>query len=156
MRRMVLAAAFVLVSTAAAAQQPPTAITRVEAWLKAVVAHEAGTLDDPAESIAAWPTPMVRRLWVDVHSLVLMMRNPRIGRFDVRQPGQRTVQQYRYTPGELRRLRALACAAGGGLHYPGCEAVDPLKELDADLRRLAQLAEEARRQGDENYILRRG
>jgi tetratricopeptide (TPR) repeat protein len=146
----------VLLAIVDVSAQPPTNVARVEAWLKAVVAHEPGTLDDPAESVAAWTTPTVRKLWVDVRNLVTMMRNPRIGRFDIRQPGQRAVQQYRYTAGELRRMRALACAAGGGLHYPGCESVDALKELDADLRRLARLAEEARRNGDENYILRRG
>jgi len=156
MRRVLLSAALVLLTTAAAAQQPPTGVARVEAWLKAVLAHEPGTLDDAAEQVAEWPTSSVRKLWIDVNGLVLLMRNPRIGRFDIRQPGQRTVQQVRYTASELRRMRALACAAGGGLHEPGCEGVNALKELDADLRRLALLAEEARRQGDENYILRRG
>src|SRR5262245_9185943 len=104
MQRATLAAAFLLVGTVAAAQQPPTRIAHVEAWLKAVLTHEPGTLDDAAEALAAWPTAAVRTLWIDVYNLVSLMRNPRIGRFDIRQPGQRTVQQVRYTPNEMRRL----------------------------------------------------
>src|SRR5262252_9109701 len=100
MRRVLLSAALVLLTTAAAAQQPPTGVARVEAWLKAVLAHEPGTLDDAAEQVAEWPTSSVRKLWIDVNGLVLLMRNPRIGRFDIRQPGQRTVQQVRYTASE--------------------------------------------------------
>jgi tetratricopeptide (TPR) repeat protein len=155
-RRLTLAAVFLLVSTGAVAQEPPTRIARVEAWLKATLAHEPGTLDDAAESVAVWPTPVVRKLWVDVYNLVLMMRNPRIGRFDIRQPGQRAVEQIRYTPNELRRLRILACAAGGSLRESACINIDAAKELDADLRRLAHLADEAKMRGDANYILRRG
>src|SRR5262245_18153470 len=97
MRQIVLSAAFVFIAAAAGAQPPrPTGMARVEAWLKAVLAHEPGTLDDSAESVAEWTTPAVRKLWVDVSILVAMMRNPRIGRFEIRQPGQRAVQQIRY------------------------------------------------------------
>jgi tetratricopeptide (TPR) repeat protein len=154
MRRAFAAAVLGLLATVSVAAEPPTNVARVEAWLKAVLAHEPGTLDDAAESVAEWPTSSVRKLWVDVHVLVVLMRNPLSGRFELRSPGQRAVQQIRYAPNEMRRLRVLACAAGGILGDTGCS--DAEKQLDPDLRRLAGLAEEAKGQGDDNYILRRG
>jgi tetratricopeptide (TPR) repeat protein len=156
MRRIVLSAAFVLITTVAAAQQPPTRIARVEAWLKAVLAHEPGTLDEAAEALAAWPTPAVRTLWIDVRNLIALVRNPGIGRFDFRQPGQRTVQQIRYTSADIRRLKVLACAAGGSLRESVCINLRATDELDGDLRRLAHLADQAKMRGDDNYVLRRG
>jgi tetratricopeptide (TPR) repeat protein len=156
MRRATLAPVLALLATVVVSAQPPTNVARVEAWLKAVLAHEPGTLDEAAETVGTWPTLVVRKLWIDVYNLVSLMRNPRIGRFDIRQPGQRAVQQIRYTPNEMRRLKVLACAAGGSLRDSGCVALDASRELDADLLRLARLAEEAKRHGDDNYILRRG
>src|SRR5215475_1165424 len=153
MRRVLLSAALVLLTTAAAAQPPPTGVARVEAWLKAVLAHEPGTLDDAAEKVAEWPTSSVRKLWVDVSNLVALMRNPRIRRFDIRPPGQRTGQTIRYDASEFRRLKVLACVAGGSLREMECSGINTTRELDADLRRLAQFAEDAKRQGDDNYIL---
>src|SRR5262245_54201523 len=157
MRRVTLAVALLLASAAVApAQQPQTRVAHVEAWLKAVLAHEPARLDDPAETLAAWPTPVVRTLWIDVYNLIALMRNPGIGRFDFRPPGQRTVQQIRYSYSDVRRLRQLACAASGSLRESVCINIDAARELDAELRRLAHLADEAKMRGDANYVLRRG
>jgi tetratricopeptide (TPR) repeat protein len=98
----------------------------------------------------------VRTLWIDVNNLLALTRHAYIGRFDLRQPGQRTSQQVRYTAKELHRLRVLACVVVGIVHQRACVANKAASEIDDDLRRLARFAEAAYQQGDPNYVLRRG
>jgi len=157
MRRVVLAAVFCLTGAVAIAAEPPVSrIDRVEQWLKAILNHEPGTADVALHNVAPWSAHAVRTLWIDVNNLALLMRDPRIARFDIREPGQRTSQQIRYTPNELRRLKVLACAAAGIVQQRECLAVKAPTEIDADLLRLARLAADARLHGDDNYVLRRG
>ena len=158
MRRVTLAAILCLAGavTRAGAQPVSPRIARVEHWLKAVAAHEPGTSDDAFVTVAAWPMASVGTLWIDVNNLVLLMRDPSIARFDIRQPGQRVTHQIRYTPNEMRRLRILACAAAGIVQHQECLKIKAASELDADLLRLARLAEASVQRGDVNYLLRRG
>jgi tetratricopeptide (TPR) repeat protein len=157
MRRS-LAALLCLAGVVVNAAAPPVSprIARVERWLKAVLTHEPGTSDDAFGAVAAWPMASVGALWVDLNSLVALMRNPRIARFDIRQPGQRVTQSIRYTPNDMHRLRILACAAAGLVQHQECLALKAGAETDGDLLRLARLAEASVRRGDANYVLRRG
>jgi len=155
--RMRFAAVLCLIGAVATAAEPPVSrIDRVEQWLKAVLKHEPGTADEALVAVAPWSAPAVRTLWIDVNNLALLMRHPGVARFDIRQPGQRTSQQIRYTPNELRRLKVLACAAAGIVQQRECLAVKAPAEIDADLLRLAHLAADAMLHGDANYVLRRG
>jgi tetratricopeptide (TPR) repeat protein len=131
-------------------------IVRVEQWLKAILHHEPGTADDAVESVASWSVRDMRTLWIDAGNLLLLMRNPRIVRFDIRQPGQRGSQPIRYTSTELRRLHVLACAAAGIVTASQCVAIKAATELDSELLQLSRLAADARLHGDDNYVLRRG
>jgi len=70
---------------------------------------------------------------------------------------QRTPQDIRYTTAQLRRLRALACAAVGVVTDRHCLDSNASTSLDAALRRLSALAVAGRSRGDgDNYVLRRG
>jgi len=145
-----------IVSAAGMAEQPASRIDRVEQWLMAILHHEPGQSDEAVETVASWSTHEMGTLWIDVRNLLLLMRNPGIARFDVRHPGQGVTQPIRYTPVELRRLHALACAAAGIVTRRECLAVNAQTELGPELLRLARLATDARLRGDDNYVLRRG
>ena len=157
MRRVVLAAALCLVGAVAHADEPAVSrVDRVEEWLKAIVNHEPGSGDEAAGVVSSWSVATVRTLWIDVNNLLALTRDAYIGRFDLRQPGQRSSRQVRYTPKELHRLRVLACVAVGIVHQRSCVANKIASEIDAELLRLARLAEAAYQQGDANYVLRHG
>ena len=162
MRRLALVIAFLVsgLATDAAGQSRPAAnvgrIDRVEHWLKAVLHHVPGTNDEAVARAGSWSASEMGTLWIDLNHLVALTRNPRIGRFDIRQPGQRRTETIRYTTAEMHRLRVLACAAGGIVTSRECLAVKAATELDAELLQLARLADDSRLHGDDNYILRRG
>jgi len=157
MRRVFLVAMCLAVALGARAAEPAVGrVDRVERWLKALLQHQPGTDDEPVYVVGSWSALDMRMLWIDTTNLLALMRNPRIARFDMRQPGQRLVQQIRYTPKEMHRLKVLACAAAGIVFERECVASRAASELDADLRRLARLAADARLSHDDNYMLRRG
>jgi len=168
MRLLALPLCFLLIAAAAdapsvRAQQRPAVervadarIDRLQRWLKAVARHEPGTDDQEAIEVGAWPQRDLQTLWIDVDVLVKLMRNPGALVFSVAAPGQRTRQPIHYTKTQLRRLRALACAATGIVAPPDCDRA-AATDLDADLLHLATRALAARSAGDgDNYILRRG
>ena len=132
-------------------------LARLEQWLKAVMRHEPGAIDDAAELIRSWSNSELRALWIDTNVVVQLIRNPKASSFTVRAEGHRPSQQVRYSPAQFRHVRSLACAAGGGiLDEAPCVEIKAINGLDEDLRRLAQRAGASKRSGDDNYILRRG
>jgi tetratricopeptide (TPR) repeat protein len=132
-------------------------IDRLERWLKAVARHRPGETDQESFEVGSWSQPDLQALWIDVDVLVKMMRHPGSLRFSMRVPYQRTPQDIPYTKTQLGRLRALACAAVGIVADPHCRENTSSTYLDADLRRLSELAVAGRLRGDgDNYILRRG
>src|SRR5579864_7062027 len=50
-------------------------IDLVEQWLRAIVRHDPGTVDDSVRAIAAWPNAELRSFWIQLKNLVLLMRN---------------------------------------------------------------------------------
>ena len=85
-----LAAVLLCAGAAAIAAEPTVSrVDRVEQWLKAVLKHEPGTADEAVDNVSPLPAHAVRTLWIDVNNLALLMSNPRIARFDIRQPAQR-------------------------------------------------------------------
>ena len=131
-------------------------LVRLEQWLKAVMRHEPGTTDAAAERVSAWSNSELRALWIDTNVVVQLIRNPKAAKFTLRAEGQRTPQEIRYTSVQFQRIRALACVAAGTLTDARCLEVHGYNDLDEDLRRLAQRASASKRDGDDNYILRRG
>jgi tetratricopeptide (TPR) repeat protein len=155
--RLALAVLLVVVTDGAAlAQNRDPRLDRVQQWLKAVMRHEAGTVDDEASLVGSWGNNAVRTLWVDTNILVQLTRNPKGVAFSVRGEGEVRAQPIRYTSVQLRRMKVLACAAGGRIGDVEAVCGDAADELDPDLMRLAVLSRAARLHGDDNFILRRG
>ena len=97
-------------------------ITRLERWLSAIASHRPGAVDDSVRLINSWNQEELRLVWVDVSSIVSLVREPDIQLFYVSEPQTRSTgptrqvsplatnrsTQVLYTIGELRRLRAIA------------------------------------------------
>ena len=96
-------------------------ITFLERWLDATAAHRPGALDDSLRQVSTWNQQQLRLVWVDVLTIVSLIRAPDVSLFYVSEPvrgSQNTrqispvatnrSQQVLYTIGELRRLRAIA------------------------------------------------
>jgi tetratricopeptide (TPR) repeat protein len=153
-------------ATRAAAAPDSDRALHVERWLKAVLRHEPGSLDEPASEIAAWSNTDLSTLWIDLKVLIELMRNPRAVNFAVTPSGEiiypaRGRAKSLYSSSTEARLRILACAAegiAGGIvpTNPACAAFKPVETLDADLRTLASAAAEGRGVGADNYVLKRG
>jgi hypothetical protein len=133
-------------------------LDRLERWLKAVARHLPGEDDEPLSEVAGWPNTNLQELWSDANVLVQISRNVRAEPvlFSVRAEGQKASTQIRYTKPQFRRLRVLACAAGGLLVEAECITLQAGDELDPELRQVAALARAANLRGDRNYIVRRG
>ncbi len=131
-------------------------MTRVEQWLEAVLNHEPGTTDEAAQRVASWSARDIRMLWIDANVTVQLIRDPRKSGVSVQAENQRRSQPIRYSTLQLARMKVLACAAAGSLSHPACVEIRAAGALDPDLVRLSTLAAAARRQGDDNFVLRRG
>ena len=134
----------------------PSRLERLEQWLKLLVRHTPGAEDDALAEAGSWTNADLRSLWIDVKVLVQVSRNPKLSGFTVQLQDRRTPTGIPYTQVQMRRLRALACAAGGIVFEPACMAINAGGELDAELLRLSTLARAVKLRGDDNYILRRG
>jgi len=99
---------------------------------------------------SGWSNSELELLRIDSMVLSRLMRNPRLTSFRMAETGT-----IRYTNSQLHRLKVLACAAAGKLEDVYCLEVDAEHEVDAELSRLAELAANERKKGDDNYILRR-
>lgn len=132
-------------------------LARVEQWLMAVMHHRPGEVDDPVRLVASWSNVDIGTLWVDVHVVVRVMRDPRRRmKAQALLQGQKPSERVPYTTPQIHRLMVLACAAGGILIDPECVHLNAASELDPELARLSRVAGAAARAGDDNYILRRG
>jgi len=140
----------------AAADIDDSRILRVEQWLKAVLRHEPGAGDDSVVLVGSWTSGDLRTFWVDGAVLAQLMRDPKLSSFRVQLLDQRSSLRITYAPGDLHRLKVLACAAAGIVTESPCLELKASAELDAELRRLADAAAESKIRGDKNYVLRRG
>jgi hypothetical protein len=114
-------------SSSAGQETPPgeevsPRITRLERWLSAIASHRPGAVDDSVRLINSWNQEQLRLVWVDVSTIVSLVREPDIQLFYVSEPQTRSTgptrpvsplatnrsTQVLYTIGELRRLRAIA------------------------------------------------
>lgn len=129
---------------------------RVERWLKAVLNHTPGGVDEVAREVAYWSNADLRTLRVDETVLAQLIRDPGLRkiRFPIINRSNRS--QLPYNDWQMHRLRVLACAAAGDLAGPTCVKLIVADELDDGLVRLAALAKASRTAGDDNYVLRRG
>src|SRR5687768_17123384 len=144
-RLVAVSVAVLLGSAVAPSAQPqsrvdelPPRISRLERWLSAIASHRPGALDDHVRLINTWSQEDLRLIWVDVSTVVSLIREPGVSIFFVSEPtrtaasageafrgeaGHRPSQgpdrqvnplvvaratQVRYTVPELRGLRAIA------------------------------------------------
>jgi hypothetical protein len=116
-----------VVSSGAAAQplsqggEVAPRISRLERWLSAIASHKPGAVDEGLRLVSTWSQEELRLIWVDVSTIVSLIREPDVMLFFVTEPSRaggapRQVSplatsrstQVLYTVGELRRLRAIA------------------------------------------------
>src|SRR5947207_1509969 len=103
MRRVLFASALVVLATAAPgrAAAPDSRTLRVERWLKAILHHDPGVLDEAAKEVGTWSNTDLETLWIDATAIVALMHEPRLTRFAVRADPQADARSVRYTPDEL-------------------------------------------------------
>jgi tetratricopeptide (TPR) repeat protein len=151
-----------VVSTASAPQpsrdeEVPPRIARLEQWLSAIALHQPGALDDSVRLVRSWNQQELQLVWVDMLTIVSLIRQPDVSLFYVseptpRDPSTRQIspvatnrsRQVLYTGGELRRLRAIVTRVSAD-GTPGPEN-DMLKRgamLHADVEMLAGRSEAA-------------
>ena len=141
-------------------------VVRVEQWLVDASRHNPGTVDEPALAVATWSNTDLRMLWIDVSSLMVLMRHPGVTRFEVRGEHDRYGTKIVYSRLQLVRMQRLACAAAGilkddkicvELSYAVSKSPERRDlDLSPDLMALFERAAESRRLGDPNYILKIG
>jgi tetratricopeptide (TPR) repeat protein len=145
----------VMAAALGAAAEPPDRIDRVERWLKALLHHQVGSLDDAAVDVASWSDEDLSTLWTDLRSLTLLMRKP--GQELMENPRGARQRAPLYTRTQARHLNVLACAAAAiATTDAECLARKAVASLDDDLRRLMQLVAEGRGVGADNYVLKYG
>ena len=144
--------------------ETPPRISRLERWLSAIASHRPGALDDHVRLINTWTQEELRLIWVDVSTVVSLIREPTVSNFFVSEPrptqgvadyefafggrGARQVNpqvigratQVRYTVPELRGLRAIANRISpNGKPGPENDVVKRGAMLHADIEILAPL-----------------
>jgi tetratricopeptide (TPR) repeat protein len=95
-------------------------LDRLQAWVTAVEQHQAGVADGPVIEINQWTAAELRQTWIDLNSLVTLIRDPRAGVFFYTEPARPADNRQRpsnvrpvrwqifYSRSELDRLRAMA------------------------------------------------
>jgi hypothetical protein len=164
LRLSVTAALALLVPFAGLAQAQPRAvhvpdgrIEQVAVWLKSVARHVPGQSDEASDVVSGWSNEQLQGLWVEVSNLVALMRHTDAGRFVFTPVGSRNQVLIDYTPLQLARLRAFACAGAGLLNDDAvCIRIRAAESVGDELRALAIQARMSRDAGDPNYTIRRG
>jgi hypothetical protein len=168
-RLVAVSVAVLLGSAAVPSAQPqsrgdelPPRISRLERWLSAIPSHRPGAFDDHVRLINTWTQEELRLIWVDVSTVVSLIREPGVSTFFVSEPrsaqgpteygfafggrGARQVNplviaratQVLYTAPELRGLRAIANRISpDGKPGPANDVVKRGAMLHADIEILA-------------------
>jgi hypothetical protein len=61
-----------------AVDRPPDRVDRLRQWLDAVEQHEPGAADDALLRVASWDRMTLWRVWIDVGSIVSLVRDPNV------------------------------------------------------------------------------
>jgi hypothetical protein len=131
-------------SIALSAQSPreiSPRITRLEAWLSAVANHTPGEPDEALLSASAWNQEQLRFIWMEVMTLVSMIRQPDVDIFFVTEPPRPTGEP-------IRSLTAFSRGRPSQVFYRLPEQ-RRLREIAADLAPKGSV-------GRENDLLKRG
>ncbi|HKH70579.1 MAG TPA: tetratricopeptide repeat protein [Vicinamibacterales bacterium] len=125
---VLVAGLFLAASSGGAAQQSSESdavtprIRRLEQWFSAIASHRPGAVDEQVRLVNTWNQEQLRQIWIDVSTIVSLVREPDVSLFYVNEPSTRSgpgqqgqlsslatsrSTQVLYTVGELRRIRAL-------------------------------------------------
>lgn len=124
----------------AARESKLSRLDRLEAWVAAVNQHTAGEADEPVLEINRWTSADLRAVWIDVESLVSLVREPSVTVFFVpRDP------ELRLTP-------------AGWVTSPAAGGATTISYSGRDIERLRRLAVPfgSPTEGRENLLLKRG
>ena len=113
-RRVVPGVLLLAVLAVHPAAQAVSRLDRLEQWLMAIERHEPGTSDPSALAVESWNADDLRWLWVDLHSVFVVMRDPDARLFFMPTPGRSKPTQFVYSGSEIRRLIALAIREAPG------------------------------------------
>jgi len=114
----------------------PDRIERLRAWIEAVENHELGDADEPLLRVASWDRNTLWRVWMDVGTIVSLVRDPSILVFS--------------TPTEDEPFSAIFRLPQARLRF----RVIPYSR--DELKRLQLIAREVVTRGGEDRILKRG
>lgn len=163
-----VATSFVISSAVpATAQQrerpsPDVRMRRLEQWLDAVFRHDPGLHDDRIVAVGQLSNLELQILLLDATSVVRIIRTPSLATshaslpFTLPSAPGRTPRPVRYAPGEVTRLKQLACAVGGLADVAQCEWTRTALTNDRTLASLAKEAAAIRGDLNANFIVRRG
>ena len=65
-------------------------ITRLEQWLSATTSHRPGAIDDSVRLVNTWNQEQLRLVWIDVTSIVSLVREPDVRLFFISEPQARS------------------------------------------------------------------
>jgi tetratricopeptide (TPR) repeat protein len=126
--------------TAQAPREVSERITRLETWLSAIHRHEPGAEDEAVRQVGSWNQEALHLIWVDVLSLVSLVREPDVNLF--------YFSEQKPSTGPVRQVSPLATAGSRQVFY----TVNELKRL----RELALKISPDEKPGPENDVVKRG
>src|SRR6187200_1154137 len=104
-----------------AIDRTPDRVERLSQWLDAVEQHEPGASDDALLRVASWDRMTLWRVWIDVGTVVSLIRNPRAlvfyapiepepfsGVYHVQDPRSLKSRVISYGSNDVKRLQAIA------------------------------------------------
>jgi hypothetical protein len=170
LKALIAAAALSGLSSTASAgptQQPGPSrdlrLERFEQWLTAVLHHRPGVVDDEIVVVGKRSNAELQILFIDATTVIRIVRSPNLASESASVPilvsrdrGGQTLRSAPYTPGEISRLKQIACAVGGVLDGRPCEWTKPEGASDAALSSLSSAATAVRHDMNANFIVRLG
>jgi hypothetical protein len=123
--------------TAGGQDRTPDRVDRLRQWLEAIEQHELGELDEPLRRVASWDRNTLWLVWMDVGTIVSLVREPDIHVF--------------FTPREPEPF--------SGIFRTPQPVRLPMRVIPygrEDIRRLQTIAKEVIDRGGEDRVLKRG
>lgn len=131
-------------------------LDRLDQWLTAIERHQPGTLDAPALEVGRWEADDLRWLWVDLNSVITLIRDPNMRQFFTTDAGGKKTQ-YFYSGSDVARLRELALGEAPPLSLKSARVNRLLKRgavLHGDVAMFAQASPRAAQPRDPSTTLR--
>ena len=129
-----IAAPYVSLSAVTAVTDLDARVLRLEQWLKAVLYHQPGTIDNAVRTIGSWSIDELNTLAIDQGVLIQLTQN--LTQLTTTTRAFFTLAAPRgipYSAAQWRRLKLLACAAAGAVGDRACVELGATMDLDPEL-----------------------